>query len=84
MTAYARAEKNQDDLTVNLEIRSYNSRYLDIALRLPGAYFELEDRVKKFVSEYLKRGRIEIRISVADASEAAAAYAVVGDEAPRE
>jgi len=32
MTAYARVEKTEEEINVLTEIRSYNSKYLDIAL----------------------------------------------------
>jgi uncharacterized protein (TIGR00255 family) len=47
-----------------VEIRGYNSRYLDTALRLPSAYGWLEDIVKQTVSRNISRGRLEIRIGI--------------------
>ena len=41
MTAFARAEKTVKALTVCVEIRTYNSRYLDVVLRLPHGYHPL-------------------------------------------
>ena len=46
MTAFARAEKVKGNLTTVIEIRSYNSRYLDISLRVSPGYLLLEDRIK--------------------------------------
>jgi len=64
MTAFAMAEKIKDDLTVTIEVRSYNSRYLDIALRLPHKYRHLEDMIKGRVAERVSRGRLEIKVQV--------------------
>jgi len=69
MTAFAAAEKTKDALSVEIEIRSYNSRFLDIALRLPHAYLYMEERVKGRVAEKVTRGRIEIRIQIRDDSD---------------
>jgi uncharacterized protein (TIGR00255 family) len=69
MTAFAAAEKTKDALSAAVEIRSYNSRFLDIALRLPHAYLYMEERIKGLIAERVTRGRIEIRIQIRDDSD---------------
>lgn len=76
MTAFARAENTQNELTAIINIRSYNSKFLDIALHIPQKYICLEDRIKRIVSSRLSRGRIEIKVQIVDTSEAAAAFEV--------
>ena len=71
MTAFAAAEHSVDDLTVKTEIRSYNSRHLDIFLRVPPACQPLEDKIKGLVSDRVARGRIEIRLQLDDRSDEA-------------
>ena len=55
MTAFARVEKKVEELTVTVEIRSYNSRHLDIALRVPHGYLALEEKIKSLVAEKVAR-----------------------------
>ena len=62
MTAYASLEKTEGLATVKIEIRSYNSKYLDILLRTPAELNPLEERIKQLVSERIRRGRIEIKL----------------------
>ena len=69
MTAFATAEKTKDVLWVAVEIRSYNSRFLDIALRLPPAYLFMEERIKGLIAKRVTRGRVEIRIQIRDDSD---------------
>ena len=76
MTAYAGVEKTQQELTVNMEIRSYNSRHLDMAIRLPHGYASLEEKIKGGIATALVRGRIEVRIWIKDTSENACAFEV--------
>lgn len=76
MTAYAIAEQSDGPITVSVEIKSYNSRHLDLALRLPIGYAVLEDKVKAQVSGLLVRGRVEVRFRLQDQSEAACAYEI--------
>lgn len=66
MTAYALAEKVKTKLHVLAEIRSYNSRHLDIALRLPHGYGTLEEKVKAVINGVVARGRIEISLQIND------------------
>jgi uncharacterized protein (TIGR00255 family) len=64
MTGFARSEKTADSIDIITEIRSYNSKNLDINLRIPHDYLLLEDRIKRFISDRISRGRIEIKIDV--------------------
>jgi len=64
MTGFGRAETIADDLSVVVEIRTLNNRYLDIAVRLPHSYNFLEDRIKKEVASHLFRGRVEVTIQI--------------------
>ncbi len=76
MTAFARADTITDRFHVDIEIRSYNSRYLDISLKVPHGYQPLESQIKTLISEYAARGRIEIRIQIQDQSEQAYVYEI--------
>ena len=76
MTAFATVEKTTDDLTATVEMRSYNSRYIDIFLRIPSPYQFLEDKIKELISTRIARGRLEIRLQIEDRSKEAAALEV--------
>jgi uncharacterized protein (TIGR00255 family) len=64
MTAFARAEKSTDTIQVVVEIRSLNSKNLDLILRMPPTYYIFEDQIKKTIKNNLNRGRIETMISI--------------------
>jgi uncharacterized protein (TIGR00255 family) len=76
MTAYAFVERRDGALTASAEIRSFNSRHLDIALRMPAGYAVLEEKIKGIISSSMERGRLELRLSIQDNSETAWAYKV--------
>ena len=76
MTAYAKSEETAAMLNVAVEIRSYNSRYLDIALKLTHGYAPLEEKIKKLIARYINRGRLEVNITIKDTSETEAVYEV--------
>ncbi|MBS0013472.1 MAG: YicC family protein [Desulfobacterales bacterium] len=64
MTAFAGIEHSRDNITVTVEMRGYNSRYLDLAVKLPSSYGWVEDRVKQAVGRCISRGRVEVRIQI--------------------
>jgi len=76
MTAYARSEKKEKKLSVTTEIRSYNSRYLDIALRVPHGYHIMEDKIKGLIAEHITRGRIEISVQIREDAEEQMAFEI--------
>ena len=59
MTAYAKGEKIWESLTFTLEIRTLNHRYRDIVLKVPQRLFLLEERIKRLISTYIQRGRVD-------------------------
>ncbi len=74
MTAYASLEKSEGSATVGIEIRSYNSKYLDVLVRVPSDLNPLEERIKQLVAEHIQRGRIEIKIQFKSEAEADMKY----------
>lgn len=76
MTAYARAENQTASYTVRVEVRSYNSRHLDVALKLTHGFESLEERIKGIIAETVARGRVDIRVQIHDESEAGIAFEV--------
>ncbi len=69
MTAYAESCYTDNMISAEVVIRSYNSRYLDIALHIPESCISFEDRIRKLVKSRVVRGRIEIRLNVKDENE---------------
>ncbi len=64
MTAFAGAEKTEQRISAAIEIRGVNSRYLDLAVRMPPSYAAFEDFIKQKVKEKAFRGRVEIRVTI--------------------
>lgn len=59
---------------VTIEMRSVNSRFLDLVLRLPDEFRSLEPALRELLSAGLRRGKVELRLSPerGDAAEALA------------
>lgn len=62
MTAFARNESRLDEITINLELRSVNNRYLDISIRAPEEVREAEQKLRTLLSNKLSRGKVELNI----------------------
>ena len=60
MTAFARQELVKDWGTLTLELRSVNHRYLDVSLRLPEDFRNLEIKIREKVSAKLSRGKVDV------------------------
>jgi uncharacterized protein (TIGR00255 family) len=69
MTGYACREIAGEDMTLSLEIRGYNSRFLELSVSLPPWLSSLEPRIRDFISSRNKRGKIEISVRLRDHKE---------------
>ena len=63
MTGFGMAESRTDFGSISIEIRSVNSRYLDLQFRLPDELRMIEQPLREHVSSKLKRGKVDIRAS---------------------
>ena len=70
MTGYGRNEAITGGKKIMCEIKSVNHRYSDYSIKVPRYYGFLEDKVRGYVSSCIKRGKIDIYISVESYDEA--------------
>ncbi len=76
MTGYASAQhstansspesdsKNAPPSQLGLEIRSVNSRFLDLSFRLPEDLRQFEPTLRDLITNKIKRGKVEVRASI--------------------
>ena len=64
MTGYAYRESSADGLSVSVEIKSYNSRFLDLSVNQPFWLSRLENRVREYASSRIQRGKVELTVRV--------------------
>jgi len=76
MTGFAAAEVIAGDVTVTVDIRAYNSKYLDIVLRMPSNYMALEEKIKGLITGQIARGRLEVKVQIKDGSEGTVAFEI--------
>lgn len=65
MTGFGRGEAASDSGRVWMaEVRCVNNRYLDLKIKLPQGYGAVEERLRKLVSGYHQRGRVDLLLTV--------------------
>ena len=62
MTGFAYTEKQQDGVSVAVEIKSYNSRFLELYINLNQQLAPLEPRIRGIIAERCRRGKIEVNV----------------------
>jgi uncharacterized protein (TIGR00255 family) len=64
MTGYGKGSAEKNNISADVEIKSVNSRYLDISLRLPPLFSNREYEIKEFLKGKIKRGKVAIYASI--------------------
>jgi len=62
MTGYGEAEFQSDKLTLAIELRALNNRYLKVSVRAPEPYYLLEPEFEKVIRKVVKRGTIQVHL----------------------
>lgn len=68
MTGYAYRELVQDGITLSVEIKSVNSRYLDLSVSAPPFLGQIEKRLKEAASARIARGKVDVYVRVKETS----------------
>lgn len=64
MTGYGRGEYTDGKKSITVEIKAVNHRYCDVYVKMPRRYSFAEERIKGEVRDALKRGKIEVLVTV--------------------
>ena len=68
MTGYGTGTAKDDSLTVVVEIRTVNHRFLDLHIRVPREYQFLENEVSLILRDAVSRGRVDVSVTVTSPS----------------
>ena len=64
MTGYGKSSLQKNDFLVEVEIKSLNSRFLDIFPKLPKSLYDKELEIRNLIKNKVRRGKISISIYV--------------------
>ena len=66
MTGFGRGEASADGVTAMVELKTLNSRYLDVSVRLPQQFQDKELQFKEVLAQHISRGKLNVSIYVDD------------------
>lgn len=69
MTGFGQASADDGQSRIYVEVKSLNSKFLDLNLRLPKAFSDKEPEVRNLVSEKLERGKVSLSIEYEEISD---------------
>lgn len=78
MTGYAYEEKSYENAIVSVEIKSVNSRFLDLSINLPSYLNQIENYFRTKITEKIIRGKVDVFIRVKELKSDASVSADVG------
>jgi len=64
MTGYGKAEKVLENIKISLELKSLNSKQLDLNIRMPYSFNSKEIELRSIISKRLERGKISVFLNV--------------------
>ncbi len=76
MTGFAAVAAELPGVSLTVELRSVNHRYLDLSIRLPDELRGQESALRERIAAELKRGKVECRISLVRTAPGAATIAI--------
>ena len=68
MTGFAAVTRELPGLSISVELRSVNHRYLDLTVKLPEELRALEPSLRERLAAEIRRGKVECRVSLARAA----------------
>ena len=72
MTSFGRSNSEEGKKRVfTVEMKSVNSRYLDVNIRMPKSIISLEEEIRKMISNSLNRGKVDVFINIKNYNEGA-------------
>ena len=63
MTGYGKAESATQNKKISVEIRSLNSKQLDLSIKLPAIYRPFEYEIRNKIAQTVKRGKVDVYIN---------------------
>jgi len=69
MTGFGKSNGVFNSKKISVEIRSLNSKGLDLSVKLPSSYRELDSEIRKMVAEHLDRGKIDLGLFLESSSD---------------
>ena len=69
MTGFGRCEISNDIYRLSVEVKSVNSRFLDLNIKMPKKFNALEADIRNTIKEFISRGKVDLFITYEEFSE---------------
>jgi uncharacterized protein (TIGR00255 family) len=69
MTGYGKISRDIENKQITVEIKTLNSKQIDISLRMPSMFREKELELRKAITQHLERGKVEVSILISSPNE---------------
>ena len=79
MTGYGQAQYEDDQMSISIEVKALNSKFLDCTTKLPKEVTSYENEIRKVIGDKLIRGKVNFTVEVSFKSAAANAPTVNQD-----
>ena len=66
MTGFGRAELQDSEKKISVEIKSVNHRYFECSIRLPRKFHPFEADMRRILKEYAGRGKLDVYVGYED------------------
>lgn len=64
MTGFGKASKSLKKMSIGVELRSINSKFLEVSCRLPQSFSDKENEIKEVISKQISRGKVTVQLSL--------------------
>jgi uncharacterized protein (TIGR00255 family) len=76
MTGFGRGERHGEEISVSVDVRSVNHRFLDVHTRCPSRFLSWEPRLRGLARDALRRGKVDLHVNVREWGKLGAALRV--------
>ena len=63
MTGYGKAEFQNEKLTLSVEIKTVNNRFLDVSYKYPRSFTALQEGMRSALQKHLSRGKVDLYVN---------------------
>lgn len=64
MTGYGKKSRDFNQKRISVELKSLNSKFLDLKIRIPQGYREKEMEMRKLATKAIERGKLEVNVDI--------------------
>lgn len=64
MTGFGTKHAESEAFSVHVEMKTVNHRFCEVNIRMPRQLLKIEEKIKKTLSHFIRRGRVEVYVTI--------------------